>query len=245
MNSAPGVVHVPLTPFDVQAHFPSPPAGQVVTPTVQLITGAADTVKWAIKAGTDASAGLEAAIHIAPPASEGSAYVELLLGYQTSALPQPAPGDTVTYTIALDKLAVHDDLRQAARNNTGVPMGLAFPSLGFPGSNRWIMQAVVGHAWRSLLAGTGVASGQDYSLVGVPPVQTLASSDEHLHLGITGYAENDPSQGVELASGSIDGPAMADWDAGRLGDLCCEKVQTIMPAQGAWTLFYHVSRGSP
>ena len=33
---------------------------------------------------------------------------------------------------------------------------------------------------------------------------------------VTGYAENDPSDGVELASGSVDGPPELSWDAGSL-----------------------------
>jgi hypothetical protein len=250
MNSAPGVVHVPLAPFDMQANFPSAPVGEVVTPTVQLLAGAPDTVKWTISAGVGADRGLEAAVRIAPSASQGSAYFELLLGYQKANLTAPnapaqSPHEPISYTIAFDGLAVHDDLRQAARNTTGVPMGLAFPSLGFAGTNRWIMQAVVGREWRSLLADIPVASGRTDSLAGVPPVQIIAPGDEHLHLAITGYAENDPSEGVELASGSVGGAATVDWDAGQLADLCCGTAQTLTPTHGAWTLSYHVSRTSP
>jgi len=61
---------------------------------------------------------------------------------------------------------------------------------------------------------------------------------------ITGYAENDPSAGVELASGSVDGPALLSWDAGKLAALCCGTVQAYTPGFEAWTLYYHVSKGA-
>jgi hypothetical protein len=165
-----------------------------------------------------------------------------LLGYeQTASVPNPP----TAYTVAFDRIMVHDDLRQKARNTTGVPLDLAWPQLGFPGSGRWAMQAIVNHSWRSLLDFVPIESGGTYSLADVPPVPVLAASGERLSLSITGYAENDPSDGVELASGGTHRPNMVTWDAGRLADLCCGKVQTFTPDHGAWTLSYTVNRAAP
>jgi hypothetical protein len=102
------------------------------------------------------------------------------------------------------------------------------------------MQAVVNHQWRSLLDDTSVVSGRSYSLAGVPAAPVLAPDDEHLNLAITGYAENDPSDGVELASGSVNGPLSLSWDAGPLAGLCCDTVLNFTPPNGAWTLSYHL-----
>ncbi len=238
MNGAPGVVHVPLAPFDMQADFPALPASQPLTPTVQVVEGTADSVRWTIDRGTGTGSTAQAAVHITPD-PQGSAYFELLLGYDMAGA-LPTTRRPVSYTVAFDELAIHDDLRHAARNTTGVPMGLAFPSLGFAGSGRWIMQAIVNHRWRSLLDDAPVAGGRTYSLAGVPAVAILAPEDEHLNLAITGYAENDPSDGVELASGSITGPLTLNWDAGRLAGLCCDTVHSFTPPGGAWTLSYHL-----
>ena len=140
---------------------------------------------------------------------------------------------------------VHDDLRRKARNTTGVPLDLAWPQLGFPGSGRWTMQAIANHTWRSLLDLVPVRSGGTYSLAGVPPVPVLAASDGRLRLSITGYAENDPSEGVEMASGSTSNPGLLSWDAGRLTGLCCGTIHTFTPEHGAWTLSYQVTRTAP
>jgi hypothetical protein len=79
----------------------------------------------------------------------------------------------------------------------------------------------------------------------VPPVPILAPGDERLSLSITGYAENDPSDGVQLASGSITGAALLRWDLGRPADLCCGREQSFTPPHGAWTLSYHLTRSGP
>jgi hypothetical protein len=239
MNGAPGVVHVPLAPFDMQANFPAPPASQPFTPTVQVVEGPSESVRWTIDSGTGIGSIAQAAVHITPPDPQGSTHFELLLGYDVAS-PLPTTRPPVSYTVAFDEIAVHDDLRHAARNTTGVPMGLAFPSLGFAGSGRWIMQAIVNHNWRSLLDGVPVSSGRNYSLAGVPAVPILAPADEHLNLAITGYAENDPSDGMELASGSVSGPLSLSWDAGPLAGLCCDSVHSFTPPGGAWTLSYHL-----
>jgi hypothetical protein len=239
MNGAPGVVHVPLAPFDMQANFPAPPASQPFTPTIQVVKGPADAVRWTIDQGTETGSMAKAAVHITPPDAQGLAYFEVLLGYDV-AVALPTARRPVSYTVAFDELAVHDDLRHAARNTTGVPMGLAFPSLGFAGSGRWIMQAIVNHQWRSLLDHETVVSGRTYSLADVPAVPVLAPDGEHLNLAITGYAENDPSDGVELASGTVNGPLSLSWDAGPLAGLCCDTVHSYTPPGGAWTLSYHL-----
>src|SRR5437762_1305827 len=80
------------------------------------------------------------------------------------------------------------------------------------------------------------AGGQTYSLAAVPPIHIATAGDAHLALAITGYAANDPSDGVELASASITGPPLLRWDAGRLADLCCGTGQSVAPAHGAWVL---------
>jgi hypothetical protein len=239
MNGAPGAVHVPLAPFDMQADFPAPPTSQPLTPTIQVVDGPTDSVRWTIDRGAETGSATQAAVHITPPDPQGSAYFELLLGYDAAGA-LPTTRRPVSYTVAFDELAVHDDLRHAARNTTGVPMGLAFPSLGFAGSGRWIMQAIVNHRWRSLLDDVPVTGGRTYSLAGVPAVPILAPDDEHLNLAITGYAENDPSDGVQLASGSVNGPSMLNWNAGPLAGLCCGTVHSFTPPGGAWTLSYHV-----
>lgn len=240
MNSASGIVPVHLAPFDMRAGFPSPPEGRAATPVVQVVAGAPDAVRWTIEGGSGGEP--QAAVHIVPPDPNGSAYFELLLGYEEVA---PAPEPPISYTITLDSIVVRDDLREQARNTTGVPIGPFFPQLGFPGTGNWIMQAVIGHTWVSLLDNAPVESGQTYSLADVPPVSVLAPGDERLRLSITGYAENDPSEGVKLASGSVTGPAMLTWDAGRLADLCCDKAQTFLPAHGAWELSYRVTKSGP
>ena len=239
MNGAPGVVDVPLAPFDMQADFPASPASQPLTPTVQVVQGPANSVRWTIDRATETGSTAQAAVHFTPPAPQGAAYFELLLGYDVTG-PLPTTRRPVSYMVAFDDIAVHDDLRHAARNTTGVPMGLAFPSLGFAGSGRWIMQATVNHNWRSLLDDAPVVGGRTYSLAGVPAVPLLAPDDEHLNLAITGYAENDPSDGVELASGSVSGPLSVSWDAGPLAGLCCGTVHSFTPPGGAWTLSYHL-----
>jgi hypothetical protein len=231
MNSVPGVMSVPLEPFDLQVRLPSPPAGTM--PDVQVVVGEADVVWWTVADG-------QAAVHITPPSGRATAYFELLLGYRDAA-PSALPP---TYSVTLDQLFVRDNLHMAARNTTGVP-GPFFPSFGFPGTGSWNMQAIVGHSWRSLLDGAPVTSAQTYSLAAVSPVPITALGDEHLHFAITGYAENDPSDGVELASGSVNGEPVLSWDAGSLAGLCCGKGQTFTPQHGAWTLSYHVSGEAP
>jgi hypothetical protein len=181
-------------------------------------------------------------VHLTPPETQESAYFELLLGYQQSTTP---PSALVTYTIAFDRLLVHNDLRQEARNTTGVPAILSIPQLGFTGTGHWHMQALLDHTWRSLLDDVPVVSGRIYTLAGVPPVAIVAPGGEHLRLAITGYADNDPSDGVTLAAGSVAGADLLNWDAGPLVDLCCDKVQTVTPLHGAWTLAYHVSQSAP
>jgi hypothetical protein len=239
MNGAPGVVHVPLAPFNVQAGFPSEQGGQAGTPFVQVVAGDPGAVGWTISTGAGAQ---QASVHIMPPAAGNSAYFELLLGYQEVG-PLPASGTPISYTVTFDSLEVHDDLHRAQRNTTGLPYGLAYPGLGFSGSGHWTMQLMVDHAWRSLLADVPVASGHTYPLLGiVPPVPVLAPSDERLSMAVTGYAENDPSDGVELASGIVDGPPELGWDAGSLAELCCDTPRSFTPQHGAWTLTYHVSR---
>jgi hypothetical protein len=230
MNSAPGVVSVPLEPLDLQVEFPSPSAGK--TPDVQVVAGDPGAVRWTVN---DA----QAAFHITPPSGQAAIYFELLLGYHDAA---PAPFPSL-YSVTLDQLFVRDNLRQAARNTTGL-LGPFFPSLGFPGTGNWTMQAIVGHTWRSLLSGAEVASGKTYSLAAVPPVPITAPDDEHLRFAITGYAENDPSAGVELASGSVTGEPILSWDAGSLAGFCCH-AQSFTPPHAAWTLTYHVSKGAP
>jgi hypothetical protein len=239
MNSAPGVVKVPLAPFDLTVGFPPAPAAGV--PSVQVVSGDPSAVQWSIDTkdqGQGGGSGPEAAVHITPPAAHGSAYLELLLGYHGAPAATPPPA----YTVTLDRLVVHDNLHRAARNTTGLP-GLFFPSLGFPGNGHWFMQAIIGHDWRTLLADAPTSSGDTYSLAGVPPISIQVSGDQHLQMAITGYAENDPSAGVELASGSVDGPPLLSWDAGKLAALCCGTVQAYTPDFGAWTLYYRVSRG--
>jgi hypothetical protein len=240
MNSAPGVVHVPLAALDLRVGFPSRPAGQGVTPAVQLVSGAPDAVQWTIEDGAGAEP--EAAVHIRPLAPDGSAYFELLLGYQGAA---PVHHPPAAYTVAFDRLVVLDDLRGAARNASGIGLtDVLNRQLGLVGTGHWFMQAIVDHAWRSVLTGEPVQSGHAYSLAEVPPVPVRAT-DGHLHLSITGYADNDPWDGVDLASGRVGGAALLKWDAGRLADLCCGTVRTFTPAHGAWTLSYHVSRATP
>jgi hypothetical protein len=258
MNSAPGVVHVPLAPFDLRVGFPSQPDGQAATPVVQVAVGEQSAVRWTIETEAKTNSEPEAALHIVPPAPDGLASFELLLGYrQPAASPLPnLPDPPISYTVAFDQLVVHDDLRQKARDTTGIPVGLLGPQLGFLGSGNWIMQALIHHTWRNLLNDAPVQSGHTYSLAAVPPVHILAPGDEHLRMAITGYSENDPSNGVQLASGSIgsvegeageavsgsiDGGAVLNWDAGRLADLCCGTLHSFTPAHGAWTLSYRVS----
>ena len=114
---------------------------------------------------------------------------------------------------------MHNDLRQDARNTTGIPADLINGQLGFRGSGRWIMQAVVDHTWRSLLAGVAVESGHDYThyprclpLPSSPP-QTSTS-----RFTTTGYVENDPSGwGAETASGTLNGAAVLSWECGGPG----------------------------
>jgi len=60
-------------------------------------------------------------------------------------------------------------------------------------------------------------------IAAAPPVPIFSPGDEHLHLSITGYAENDHSDGVQLASGSLTGAAMLSWDDGSLAGICCAK----------------------
>ncbi|MFL5732926.1 MAG: hypothetical protein ACJ78Q_06960 [Chloroflexia bacterium] len=246
MNSTPGVVHVPLAPFDLSASFPSRRTGQPGTPEIRLAAGSPGSVRWVVNPGTATGSGPQATIHITPPAtapgaSGGYEYFELLLGYRE---PVAAPPPPSAYVVALDSLSVRDNLRSAARDTTGIP-ALYFPQIGLLGSGHWNMKAMVGHEWRSLLADAPVASGQVYPLNTVPPVRVEASGDGHLHFSITGYAENDPSDGVQLASGSVSGSPLLDWDAGPLDSLCCGRTQTITPQNAAWTLSYHVSRASP
>jgi hypothetical protein len=260
MNSEPGVVHVPLAPIDLRVRFPSRQTGtgQGAIPVVEVVAGEPSAVRWTISTGVEAVPEPVAALHIVPPAPDESASFELLLGYRvTAGLPPPNP--PISYSVAFDRLVVHDDLRRKSRNTTGIPTDLLAPQLGFPGSGNWIMQAIVGHAWRVLLDDAPVRSGHTYSLAAVPPVPLFAPGEEHLRMAITGYAENDPSDGVqlasasigtseeavELASSSIDQTAVLKWDAGRLADLCCGTLQSFKPAHGAWTLYYHVTRATP
>jgi hypothetical protein len=239
VNGAPGMVHVPLSPLDLRIEFPSRPREQA-EPLVQVAAGPPNAVTWKIESGAGASP--VATVRIEPPEPDGSVYFEVLLGYeQTASMPNPP----AAYTVAFDRVMVNDDLRRKARNTTGVPLDLAWPQLGFPGTGRWVMQAIANHTWRTLLDFVPVESGGTYSLADVPPVPVLAASGERLSLSITGYAENDPSDGVELASGGTHRPNMVTWDAGRLADLCCGKVQTFSPEHGAWTLSYTVNRAAP
>jgi hypothetical protein len=141
-------------------------------------------------------------------------------------------------------------LQQQAHNTAriltgGIPTDLIDPQLGLPGTGHWFMQVLIGHTWRSLLDGARVESGHTYALAAVPPMRILAPGAEHLRLAITGYVDNDPSDGVELASGSVGGAALLNWDAGRLADLCCGQEQNFTPPHGAWTLSYHVNRATP
>jgi hypothetical protein len=152
--------------------------------------------------------------------------------------------------VAFDRLLVQNDLRLQARNTArsmtgGLPTDLIDPQLGLPGTGHGFMQVLVDHNWRSLLDGARVASGHTYALAAVPPIRILAPGAEHLRLAITGYADNDPSDGVELASGSADGAALLNWDAGRLADLCCGQEQNFTPRHGAWTLSYHANPATP
>jgi hypothetical protein len=240
MNSAAGIVHVPLAPFDLRAEFPSAPTGGTEQPVVKVAVGEQSAVRWT----TEPRSGTAplAAVHIVPPDPNGSAYFEILLGYSQA---PPPPEPPISYNVTFDHITVRDDLRRQARNTTGVPFDLAFPQLGFPGSGRWVMQAVVGRTWVSLLDNAPVESGHTYSLEAVPPVRLLMPGSEHLRLSITGYAENDPSGGVQLASGSVSPPGMTTWDAGRLSDLCCNRIQTFAPPHGAWEISYRVTRASP
>ena len=241
MNGAPGVVHVPLAPFDLRVGFPSRPTGQGARPVVQVVSGAQDAVRWTIEGG--GSAGPEAAVHMTPPGPDGSAYFELLFGYEGAA---PARQPPTTYTVTFDRLVVSDDLRRAARNATGIGLAdVLNRQLGLAGTGHWFMQAIVGRAWRGLLADAPVESGHGYSLAEVQPVPIQATGNEHLRVAVTGYADNDPWNGVELASGGVSGADLLTWDAGRLADLCCGTALSFSPAHGAWTLSYHVSRGAP
>ncbi|HUS16588.1 MAG TPA: hypothetical protein VM536_16450 [Chloroflexia bacterium] len=238
MNSAPGAVHVPLAPFTMRLRFPTRLGDSVGTPMVEVVNGPPRAVRWTVSPG--AGDGPEAEVQIVPPTPDSSAYFEVLLGYD---LPRPA-APPPAYIITFDRVTVRDSLQRAARNTTGIPMDLAFPQLGFRGTGNWHMEAMVGHTWRTLLADTPVASGHDYPLVAVPPVRLLAPGDEHLPWAITGYAENDPSDGVQMASGSVTGVGVLQWDAGRLADICCEREQTFVAPHGAWTLTYHLQAGS-
>ncbi|HET9496448.1 MAG TPA: hypothetical protein VFR15_19645, partial [Chloroflexia bacterium] len=239
MNSAPGMVGVPLAPLDLRVDFPSRPRGQA-DPLVQVAVGPSAAVTWTIQ--SEPGSPPVARVRIEPPEPDGSAYFEIVLGYEGAA---PTRNPPAAYAVAFDRIMVHDDLRRKARNTTGVPLDLAWPQLGFPGTGRWVMQAIVNHSWRSLLDFAAVESGGTYSLADVPPVPVLAASSERLSLSITGYAENDPSDGVELTSGGTHRPNMVTWDAGWLADLCCGKVQTFTPDHGAWTLSYTVNRAAP
>jgi hypothetical protein len=244
MNSAPGLVHVPLAPFDLHTGFPPAPAGAAASPMVQVAAGDPRAVQWTITPGAQAGAAPAAAVQLAPPATAGAAGFVLLLGYRAPAA-APAPNPPLAYTVAFDQLVVHDDLRRASRNTTGIPAGLLYPQLGFPGSGAWVLQATVGPTWRALLDYVPVQGGHTYSLAAVPPVSIVAPGAEHLPLAITGYAENDPSDGVQRASGSITGASVLSWDAGALAGLCCDQAQRFTAPHGVWTLAYHVSRATP
>jgi hypothetical protein len=244
MNSAPGLVHVPLAPLDIQVAFPRPAISRGATPVVQVVAGSPSAARWTIDGS---GPGPRAAVHLVPPAPDGSAYFELLFGYREVT---PPPSPPISYTVAFDRLLVRNDLRQQARNTAriltgGIPTDLIDPQLGLPGTGHWFMQVLVGHTWRSLLDSARVESGHTYALAAVPPMSILAPSAEHLRLAITGYVNNDPSDGVELASGSVDGAALLNWDAGRLADLCCGQEQNFTLPHGAWTLSYHVNRAPP
>jgi hypothetical protein len=238
MNGSPGVVQVPLSPFTMSVGFPSPPAGQVATPVVSVASGKASDVRWTIHSGPGTGQAPRADVQFAAPPSGGSAYFEILLSYQQ---PTPSPPALASYTVAFDNLTVANNLKSAAGNTTGV-LDLGYPQLGFAGSGNWFMHAIVGRTWRTLLSNAAVEKGHSYSLASVPPVQILAPGAEHLSLSVLGFAENDPSTGVELASGVVDGASIAGRDAGALADLCCDKKQTFAAARGAWTISYHVSR---
>ena len=244
MNNAPGFVDVPAAPFDTQVALSTSAMDPGATPIVRVVAGSPAAVRWRIE-GT--GSGTRVAVHLAPPAQSGSAYFELLLGYRDG---PPPPGSLVSYTVTFDRLAVRDDLRDQARDTArammgGIPVDLIDPQLGLPGTGHWYMDAIVDHAWRSILADAPVESGGSYSLAAVPPVQALAPGDEDLLLAITGYAENDPSDGVQLASGRVDGGPLLEWEAGRPADLCGAGEQTFTPPHGAWTLSYHVSCADP
>lgn len=211
---------------------------------MEVIAGSPSAVRWTIEGP---GSGPRAAVHFEPPAPDGSAHFELLFGYQAVT---PPPSPPISYTVAFDRLLVQNYLRLQARNTArimtgGLPTDLIDPQLGLPGTGHGFMQVLVDHNWRSLLDGARVASGHTYALAAVPPIRILAPGAEHLRLAITGYADNDPSDGVELASGSADGAALLNWDAGRLADLCCGQEQNFTPRHGAWTLSYHANPATP
>ena len=52
MNNQPGVVHVPLAPFNMSTAFPPLPTGQVVTPSVQVVAGVPGAVQWSVQPGS-------------------------------------------------------------------------------------------------------------------------------------------------------------------------------------------------
>ncbi len=245
MNSEPGAFSYTLAPFQLTVAFPPAPAantsgGQGSIPFLHVGAGPAADVQWRVlPRGTGEGSVDQAAIQVMPPAPTGSAYFELTLGY-TGMPTASSAGGWHTYTLAFDQLVVANDLQSAQQNSVMVPAALEH-ALGLPGSGHWFMDMIVGHTWRHLLQDAPVESQHTYTLTALPPVRLTANADSPLDLAVTGYAENDPSDGVQLAAESIAGAALQRWRVGRLAALCCDTPQRLTSIHGAWTLTYHVT----
>src|SRR5438874_2155769 len=99
-------VKIPLQPglFSIMGPgLPGPPAGQPATPLVRVVTGQPSGVQWSTRPALRQGEAPQADIHIEAPATEGSAYFELLLGYQEPTLSPPALHQ---YTVVLDSVTV-------------------------------------------------------------------------------------------------------------------------------------------
>ena len=157
MNGAPGVVDVPLAPFDMQADFPASPASQPLTPTVQVVQGPANSVRWTIDRATEIGSTAQAAVHFTPPAPQGAAYFELLLGYDVQGRFQQLAGRFHIWSPSTISPSTTTCAMQHAILQVSPWAWLSHRSVS-PVVGAGSCRRLLNHNWRSLLE--GCAGGQ-------------------------------------------------------------------------------------
>ncbi len=211
MNSSPGAFNYSFEgSFTFQMELPPAYGNKLLF--LRVAQGAADKVAVTGLNSTSAQ------ITITPPASTGSYFFEVVLGYLDTGNPVSAAGKG--YTVTLDKIWIYND------HDSGLPDCEWNHDCG-----EWTLFAAWNDAWAKIFVNRTVGDGYGRDKIAVNWSVPVFGDD--LRLRVIGYEDDDPFAGDHITTG--------EWDHGALASLCCDVQQSAWHSD--WRIFYTVHNG--